>query len=233
MTGLIKTVWTLRGSGPCECWIEQVATPDGCVEVIRRLSGRSRWDCDQPELFVVGLVEHPQPFMFTGDAEFVALRLWPWAWNWLGQLHNRAFHGQWRSVEATALGLGLGDFRSADAALAAGVLRLADAPTDLRHIGKSIVEATSLAALGRATGKGPRSLQRWFDRHVGLPPKRYFNLLRFQRTLEDLPRTETSLADQAAANGFADQAHMAREFRRLASVPAKKARKSARGPFLR
>ena len=41
-----------------------------------------------------------------------------------------------------------------------------------------------------------------------------------------------SLALQAAEHGFADQAHMAREFRAIARAPAGAARRTAKGPFL-
>ena len=77
----------------------------------------------------------------------------------------------------------------------------------------------------------PRTLQRWFARHVGLPPRRYLRLLRFHKAFEQVP-AQPSLADHAAAQGYADQAHMARDFRAMAGVPAKQARRSAKGPFL-
>ena len=86
--------------------------------------------------------------------------------------------------------------------------------------------------MSAATGLAPRRLQRWFAAHVGLPPRSYLRLLRFQQAFEQVPGQE-SLAGHAAAHGFADQAHMAREFKSMAGVPAKKARRSATGPFLR
>ena len=57
-----------------------------------------------------------------------------------------------------------------------------------------------------------------------MPPRRYLRLLRFQKAFER-SRAAESLAGHAADQGFADQAHMAREFRAMAGVPAKQARR--------
>jgi hypothetical protein len=62
LAGLVKAFWTLDGGGSADEWIAQQATPDGCVEIIRRLAGRSRWDSEQPESFAVGLVGTPTGF---------------------------------------------------------------------------------------------------------------------------------------------------------------------------
>src|SRR3954468_5440500 len=80
LSGLIKAFWTLDGAGDADKWVAQQATPDGCVEIIRRLAGRSRGDGNQPESFAVGLVGTPTGFAISGDARFAAIRLWPWAW---------------------------------------------------------------------------------------------------------------------------------------------------------
>lgn len=229
--GLVKCAWELSGTSRSDGWIERQATPDGSVEVIHRLAGRSKWDIEQPELFVVGLIDRPQPFGFSGDSAFVAIRLWPWSWGWLSQTDGSAIHGRWRAIAANEIGLATDNFETVEGVLAATEHRLAEAPVDLRAIGDAIIGSSTLAGLSLATGAGPRFLQRWFDRHVGMPPKRYFNLLRFQRAFERLPASD-SLADEAVENGYADQSHMAREFRRLARVTAAKARTSATGPFL-
>jgi AraC-like DNA-binding protein len=210
--GLVKARWTLAGAGGADEWIAQQATPDGCIEIIHRLAGRSRWGGDQPARFAVGLAERPASFEISGDSRFEGLRLWPWAWSLIGG----RLRGGWTPYDGP-------DFANVEASLAA-------AP-ELAAIGRAILAAPSVAAMSVATAMSPRALQRWFARHVGLPPRRYLRLLRFQGAFETV-RGEATLADHAAAQGFADQAHMAREFRDLAGVPASQARKRAKGPFL-
>lgn len=213
LEGLAKVRWALAGSGGPGEWVEQQAVPDGCVELIRRLAGRSRWGDEQPAAFAVGLIERPEPFAISGDSRFEAWRLWPWAWRLLSDIPLAEMRGRWVPFE-------IGGIEA----------RLAGAP-ELATIGKAILAAQSVEEMGRATNMSPRTLQRWFERNVGLPPRRYLRLLRFNTAFEQVPG-ETNLAGHAAAHGFADQAHMAREFRSLAGVPAKQARRSARGPFL-
>ena len=216
LDGLLKVRWTLAGGAAADQWIEQQATPDGCIEIIRRLAGRSRWGGEQPACFAVGLIEKPEPFEISGDAGFEALRLWPWAWPLVGDRPLSDLRGRWRPFDAPP-------FDDIEARLAESA--------ELNRIGRAILSAESVAAMSEVTGMGPRTLQRWFATHVGLPPRRYLRLLRFQRAFETVPG-QPSLAGHAAEQGFADQAHMAREFRAMAGVPAKQARRAARGPFL-
>jgi len=216
LAGLIKARWTLRAGGAADGWITQQATPDGCVEIIRRLAGRSCWGADQPATFVVGLIERPEPFGISGDACFEGLRLWPWAWPLVGDIPLASLRGRWLPFDAPA-------FSAIEGRLAG--------ETALNRTGRAIVAADSVAAMGEAAGMCPRALQRWFAARVGLPPRRYLRLLRFQRAFETVPG-QPSLAGHAADQGFADQAHMAREFRKMAGMPAKLARRAAKGPFL-
>jgi AraC-like DNA-binding protein len=222
LAGLIKTFWTLDGAGDADDWLAQQATPDGCVELIRRLAGRSRWDGDQPEGFAVGLVGTPTGFAISGDSRFAAIRLWPWAWRLLAAQPLVSMWGRWLPFSHPLLDA-LPDFDAA--------ARLFPADPALNAIGTALVNAGSVAEMGRATGMSSRALQRWFARHVGVAPRHYLRLLRFQKAFAEVPDA-ASLADHAAASGFADQAHMAREFREMAGVPATQARRTARGPFL-
>jgi len=67
-------------------------------------------------------------------------------------------------------------------------------------------------------GVSERQLQRRCRTAFGYGPKTLHQVLRFQRALR-LARAGGRLADVAAVVGYADQAHMARETRRLAGVP--------------
>lgn len=216
LCGLIKARWTLVAGGKANSWLVQQATPDGCVEVIRRIQGRSRWDGEQPEAFVVGLVRRPQRFEITGDAAFEGLRLWPWAWTKLGEIALPELFGKWHQWSAL-------EFDEIGARLAS--------EQRLNALGRAIVASPTVAEMQANTGMGPRALQRWFARDVGLPARTYLQFLRFQNAFASLPG-EPSLADHAAVHGFADQAHMSREFRSRAGVTARTARQRSRGPFI-
>jgi AraC-like DNA-binding protein len=67
-------------------------------------------------------------------------------------------------------------------------------------------------------GVSERHLHRRCRTAFGYGPKTLHQVLRFQRALR-LARAGGRLADVAAVVGYADQAHMARDVRRLAGVP--------------
>ncbi|MBC7795196.1 MAG: helix-turn-helix domain-containing protein [Clostridia bacterium] len=75
-----------------------------------------------------------------------------------------------------------------------------------------------MASLAAAIGVTPRTLHRDFVEHVGLGPKQLARVLRFRYALA----LRGALVDDALASGFAEQAHMTREFRALgATIPGR------------
>ncbi len=79
----------------------------------------------------------------------------------------------------------------------------------------SRLEGTPVVShIARRVGLSSRQLQRRFLRAVGVPPKRFVRVVRFARVwqLASMQPRET-WAELAAAHGYADQAHMVREFR--------------------
>jgi AraC-like DNA-binding protein len=69
----------------------------------------------------------------------------------------------------------------------------------------------------RQTGYSHRRFIALFSRAVGLTPKLYCRVLRFQRVLE-LTSNKTSWVDVALAAGYSDQPHFNRQFREFAGV---------------
>ena len=74
--------------------------------------------------------------------------------------------------------------------------------------------------LSRWIGISERQLHRRFSAAVGYGPKMFQSVLRFQRLLKTARETgvEQSLADLSSSVGYADQAHMTRDVRRLANI---------------
>jgi transcriptional regulator GlxA family with amidase domain len=63
-----------------------------------------------------------------------------------------------------------------------------------------------------------RQLRRRFSEEVGYGPKTLQRILRFQRAVTELRSERAGLAGAAATAGYADQAHLSRESRRLAGL---------------
>lgn len=72
---------------------------------------------------------------------------------------------------------------------------------------------TRIAALAADLGLSVRQFERRFKKSAGLPPKRYARTRRFRAAAAVLATGEAvNWAMQASEMGFADQAHLAREF---------------------
>ena len=80
----------------------------------------------------------------------------------------------------------------------------------------------------RRNGLSLRSLQTRFRRAVGLTPKEFGRVMRLQATLRALDSGDASLSDVAADAGFADQAHVTRELRRVTGLAPARLRSALR-----
>lgn len=87
--------------------------------------------------------------------------------------------------------------------------------TELVHRIATDADITSVDALATISGFGARALQRLFRAQVGISPKAAIRRFRLQETAVRLERGDRlRLAHLAAELGYADQAHLARDFKR-------------------
>lgn len=113
--------------------------------------------------------------------------------------------------------LALADAGAADAAVTVALHRLGGAdpirPT-------AMADGMPIARLARDLGLSARTLQRRFEESVGLSPIGFRRLLRFRRVLKGLPATGAppDWAALACDSGYADQAHLVREFSGFAGI---------------
>ncbi len=91
-------------------------------------------------------------------------------------------------------------------------------------------DGVSVAALADESGLSSRRFGELFQREIGLNPKAFARLRRFQRALRHVhAAADPDWCDLAGRMGFADQAHLIREFRRFSGfTPA--AYHAIRGP---
>lgn len=111
-------------------------------------------------------------------------------------------------------------FRLLDQVLCGASRPGARPPAEVAHVWRrllSAVEGPAVTDLAREVGWSRRHLTEVFHREVGLPPRQFVRVLRFERSAIALARRPgMPLGELAQRLGFYDQAHLYREWRQLA-----------------
>ena len=76
-----------------------------------------------------------------------------------------------------------------------------------------LTNGAPVAAVGERLGLSPPRFIELFRRRTGLTPKRYARIERFQHLIHTIDGAVGSWARLAIAHGYADQAHMIRDFK--------------------
>lgn len=105
-----------------------------------------------------------------------------------------------------------------EAALAARLPRLRGVHPVIAHAVARFDAAADVAAVVDETGYSHRRFLTLFRDAVGLAPKRYGRVRRFHHALARAAASPIGWSELAHASGYADQAHLAREFAQLAGI---------------
>jgi AraC-like DNA-binding protein len=103
------------------------------------------------------------------------------------------------------------------------------------HAWEAVVEGggtLDVRSLADEVGWSRRHLTEQFRSEFGLGPKVLSRVARFQQARKLLQRGPASLADVAVACGYTDQAHMTKEWRRLAGAPPRAWLEAENLPFV-
>jgi AraC-like DNA-binding protein len=239
----IACLWHL--TDPAPAGVLQTIYPDGCCELIVHLAKPPRgWDAqrgwhDQAATLFAAQHLSPVKLRAEGPLDCVGLRLQSEVSTTLGGLTRvrdrildlaevdpglsralrravgRFIAGQpsplWSLVERRIAGTPV------DVMVAAAVARL-----------RAQAGSTRIDHLAKSLKVGVRSLQTRFRRQVGLTPKEFARVVRLRATLRALDEGSASISDLAADAGFADQAHAARELRRVTGLAPARLRAAMR-----
>jgi AraC-like DNA-binding protein len=127
----------------------------------------------------------------------------------------------------------LADIRSLERRLDLFESTLMSRVTSIRRLHPAVAHALtrftvagSIHEIVKETGYSHRRFIALFRREVGLPPKAYTRILRFQHAINRVARdSATDWADLALDAGYSDQSHFNREFREFAGVTPEEYRK--------
>lgn len=239
LASVVQCYWTLRGRGPAG-GVERVI-PDGATELVLhfgesflRIDGVGRRERQSRALFAGQLTEHVLLEPST-TIDIVAVRFQPGgAGAFMGapmeeladEIQDLAIVGVPRDASLLARVGEFDDTRGRLAALERELLDRIDPTVGVdpvvAYVAARLTESggtCSLDALAAECGLGARQLLRRFRAGVGIGPKLFSRIARFQRAVSMLAAPESvSLADLAARCGYYDQAHLNRDFRQLAGI---------------
>jgi AraC-like DNA-binding protein len=204
------------------------ALPDGCVDLVLEVAGQDYG------AWIYGSTTRPTDIACSPGAHYLGIRFHP------GQSRHFVDAAACEITDARAELQGLMQFPAEMIAtrIGAGTLfsqlddimsaTLSRSPPELTLVDRLIqhVEGhhgmVSIEAVARRFGKSRRQIERTFLGAVGVPLKFFCTLSRLRHAAQLIARPAgRSLTAIAADAGYADQAHMTRDFRRLAgSTPA-------------
>jgi AraC-like DNA-binding protein len=242
LTPWVECVWRLTGAASAGAPVHRVF-PDGCLELVihagepfleRAEDGTAR---QQPARLVVGQMVRPVTLEPLGRIDVWGVRLHPWGAGLLfdgpvSHLTGRIEHAADVAPDlARELEHAAGDPRRVgsrlDALCRVLARRVSGAalpdPLAAHTAGRLLLEPghTSIASLAEAAGVSSRQLERRFLAAVGLTPKTFARIARFQRVCTLLDGTPETLSTAAVDCGYYDQSHLARDVRDFSgSTPA-------------
>ena len=231
----VECFWTLDGavdSGPAA---PQPILPDGCAELILNFGApfrETRPDGSseaQPLNFLVGQMTQPIHISPSGAVSLVGIRFHPGGtapffrlpmW----ELANRivALESLDSELEKDLLQVAAACFAMDDRIKA---LENCLAARAREHSGRVLdLTAAAIRQKGRIkvdrlateAGLSSRQLERRFLKEVGIGPKLFCRILRFQQVFRALESDSTNWASVAVNCGYYDQAHLIRDFQEFA-----------------
>lgn len=223
----VRCFWRLRGDAAAFAGAAERILPDGCGEVIVNRADPFRQhgrEPTQPRVMLVGQIRRYLRVVPTGEVDLVGVRFQPFGLHALLRLP---------AAEVTDARPDLGAFdarlrKELEDAARKGVVELEDAllrrlrPRALRSreaVARILAGGgrVRVDALARELRLGHRSLERAFRREVGLPPKLFARIVRFQGVIAAAERARRlDWAGLAPGCGYFDQAHLIRDFRHFA-----------------
>lgn len=241
----VKCFWSMEDSAPATLAAPEPVVPDGCLEIVFNLADRfhrfhAANDIEtQPATIVAGQMRRSVLIKPTGRISLFGIRFqhagaFPFFQFSLSELTDRieSIDSVWgasgKEIEGRIFEAGTFAERTAVVETI-----FTSQLTSNKKFDRSIIEAARLIVgkdggvpirrAAKSVGVSERQLEREFKQKIGVSPKLFSRIIRFQRLLKSLEgEGADGLLEKALEFGYYDQAHMAHEFKEFAGTsPAK------------
>lgn len=229
----IRYYWTVETSED----MSVLTFPIGCPQLI--FHRRSRFyipelKTEQARFSISGQVNFPARVQSSGDVETIAVVFYPHAIGTLFNIPVSSFYNQeidGYSLGDKSLNILANDVLNADDSIEAIklieqwlLLRLAESGIyNFKRVGASLKllfhdNSISVESMAQSACLSRKQFERVFFNAVGMKPKEYSNVARFQKSLWLMQKGNRDFADIAYSCGYADQSHYIRECRRYSGT---------------
>lgn len=230
----VRYYWVLKSDEP----FRVLTFPIGCPQIIFHKKTPlyiPELDKSQSQFTISGQVNFPAHIASDGDTEMIVAVFYPHTIGMFIETPPSAFYNQ----EISGYDIGnkqlnlLADriFNCADSETAVSLieqwLTARIAPSlNIERIGASLAAllrspSTSVDNLAGIACLGKKQFGRLFSEYVGMNPKEYGRIARFQRVLRMLQLGSRDYVGIAYANGYSDQSHFIRDFHQFSGMTPK------------
>jgi len=235
----VQCYWLLEDNSPPQSSVQRIV-PDGCPELIlnvgRPFEGQNegQWS-SQPQFFFAGQITRPMFIRSSGAAKVLGIRFHPFGARRVLKVpaHETTelvlpledvapeLHRKLRSLpefDSTQQQLAMVDRVLRDAALATESDSQVTAAVNRMMSSPIVADLDQVAAFANL---GLRQFQRRFKDEVGMSPKLFCRIQRFQQVFQAVNAPNSSWVDAAMHCGYYDQSHLIRDFKDFsAETPA-------------
>lgn len=227
----VRYYYVLTADGPCR----QLTFPIGCPQIIFHRKSPlfiPELGTRQSRFTISGQVNFPAHVENTDDLEMIVALFYPHTIGIFTDTPPSEFYNMeisWDDIgnrHLNDLAVRISD--SPDASTAVGLLEQwliakIRKPQNLGRIGYAVRQllhnpSVSVGNLAGDVSLSRKQFERLFREYVGMNPKEYARIARFQQTLRMMQLGSRDYVGIACAAGYADQSHFIREFRQFSGL---------------
>ncbi|MBN4071146.1 AraC family transcriptional regulator [Crocinitomix catalasitica] len=233
LSDIVKSFWMVDSEDDCSVRTEKIV-PDGYPEMIfhykspYRINIRNQWQLQTPNL-IAGQLTNYFFLESTGCSGMFAIKFQPWALNKLFGIDMSKITDRVISIEGGLLTV-LAPLRDLLVNEISFEERVKNAEIWITkfieanklknsYSEKSILQimkrhaAISVDDLVIQSGLNRRTLERYFQKEIGISPKFYCRIIRFSKIFRHVCREKPNWSDISFAAGYYDQSHFIRNFK--------------------